>query len=485
MKTVLFFHRMELTDLFAPVAQAVSGQAQVVHLAYGHEEAERLKSLGVQGTITVFKDEVGRLYPTSSPDLAVLAAIDDLFQRHTNGAFNLNGAIQSDRGFSTLTLDEAHRLTITYHRFWSEFLDAHEVDAVVHEPCSLMFNFVAAMICAERGGHYLYNIMVRSEDGGFSHLTMSGFDFSCPELDMALEQVESKGLKVDHARCDAFLTKFHSEFSVFLAAAFKKKGGVPRLAAVSAYQWCRRLFRGNPFDRVLENIDYWLARQTPAANRLINIARYAREIHFDDFDPDHPYYFYPLHLEPEAVVLYHAHGLYANQVKLIQNIAAQLPPGILLYVKDHPHDVGYRSADDYHALAAVPNIRLIDSAQSGRSVTASSLGVITLTGTAGFEALLLEKRVFTFGKTFYSAGPGVVLLRNIRDLRTAIYSSQDEAPVSEMDLCNYLTAYLAAIHPGLTDYFAGRARRYGIDLDENARRVADGLLSTLQKLWPS
>jgi capsule polysaccharide modification protein KpsS len=238
--------------------------------------------------------------------------------------------------------------------------------------------------------------------------------------------------------------------------------------------------RGNPHDRVLDNIDFWSTERRAAETKFVNLLRYRRDIRFDAFDPSQRYYFYPLHLEPEAVVLYHAHGLYTNQVKLIQNIAAQLPPGVLLYVKDHPHDHGYRSADDYLALKAVPNIRLLDSSVSGKEVIAHSMGVITQTGTAGFEALLLGKQVYTFGKTFYSPAPGVVYLRNIRDLRAALYTADERPPVSDAALHRYLTAYFAALHPGLTDYFAGRAQRYGIDLEQNAKEVAAGLLATLQ-----
>ena len=45
----------------------------------------------------------------------------------------------------------------------------------------------------------------------------------------------------------------------------------------------------------------------------MNLLRYGREVRFHDFNPDTPYYYYPMHLEPEAVVLFHGHGLYRNQ----------------------------------------------------------------------------------------------------------------------------------------------------------------------------
>lgn len=479
MKTIVLFHRCELTDLFAPVGMALEGKAWIVHLAYSDVEADRLRELGVTQPITIFKEEVRRLHPSSVADATTLAAIDALFIQQSGGAFNLNGAIQSDRGFAHLTLDEAQRLTVTYHRFWTEFLDRHGANVVLHETCSLMFNFVAAMLCAQRGGHYFYFIMAQGSGQGFNHLLMSGFDFTCPDLERALAAVEKGDLAVNEQSCATYLDEFRKNFSVFLGGAFKRPSLV-RLAAAALLKRVHRLLRGNPYDRVLDNIDFWSTERRTAEKKFVNLLRYRREIRFDTFDPSQRYYFYPLHLEPEAVVLYHAHGLYTNQVKLIQNIAAQLPPGVLLYVKDHPHDHGYRSADDYLALKAVPNIRLLDSSVSGKEVTAHSMGVITQTGTAGFEALLLGKQVITFGKTFYSPAPGVVYLRNIRDLREALYAAAERRPVSDAALQRYLVAYFAALHLGLTDYFAGRAQRYGIDLEQNAKAVAAGLLAILR-----
>ena len=479
MKAIVFFHRCELADLFAAVGMALEGEVRIVHLAYSAAEAARLRELGITQPITIFKDEVLRLHPSSVADAATLTGIDDLFIRQSGGAFNLNGAIQSDRGFSLLTLDEAQRLTVTYYRFWTEFLDQHGANVVLHETCSLMFNFVAVMLCAQRGGHYLYSIMAQGPGKGFNHLLMSGVDLTCPDLDRALAAVGSGDLAVDEIRCAAFLEDFRKSFSVFLGDAFKRPS-LTRLAAVALYKRLRQILHGNPYDRVLDNIDFWMAECRNAEKKFLNLSRYRREIRFDAFDPSQRYYFYPLHLEPEAVVLYHAHGLYTNQVKLIQNIAAQLPPSVYLYVKDHPHDHGYRSADDYLALKPVPNIRLLDSSMSGKEVTAHSLGVITQSGTAGFEALLLGKQVFTFGKTFYSSAPGVIYLRNIRDLREALYTAAQRPPVSDAALHRYLTAYFAALHPGFTDYFAGLAQRCGIDLKQNAKQVAAGLLATLQ-----
>lgn len=481
MTPIIFFHRCELTDLFAPISKCLGPDFQALHLAYSEVEARKLQELGIDTSITVFKDEVRRLYPNCIADPLTLKTIDELFIEQSKGAFNLNGAIQSDRGFALLSLEEAQRLTVTYYRFWTEFLDRHNANIVLHETCSLMFNFVAAMLCAQRSGQYLYSIMAQGPGSGYKHLLMSGFDFNCPDLDRAIAEVKEGKTPSDASACIRYLEEFRTSFHVFLGESFKSPS-IARLTLLALRDRLRRRLRSLSLDPVLDNIDYWSIVRQGAEKKLSNLVQYRKKVRFDDFDAQKPYYFYPLHLEPEAVVLYHAHGLYSNQVKLIQNIAAQLPPGMLLYVKDHPHDYGYRPSHDYLALKSIPNIRLLHTSISGKRIVAHSCGVITITGTAGFEALLLGKKVFTFGKTFYSSAPGVVYVHNIRDLRAKLYAALDQPRIPDSALYPYLTAYMRALHPGMTDYFAGRATRYGLDLQENAKKVALGLHSTLRAI---
>ncbi len=482
MKTIAFFHRLELTDLFAPVAQALEGRAKIVHLAYDDHEVATLRRLGVTGPVVCFKSEIRALWETTpQPDAVLLEEIDTTIRLQTDEAFNLNGAIQSDRGFSLLGYEECLRLTAVYYRFWTGFLDEHGIDHVVHEPTSLIFNFLAAVLCRARGGSYLYDIMVAGDVDRFCHLTMSGFDFTCPELNAALARIDAGEDSIDQARCDAFLGAFRTNFSVFLSDTVTRSTAFPRLIAASIRNRLRRL-RARRLDRRLDNIDWWNLRQDTSGEALRNLVAYRLLIDFDEPKDDDVYYFYPIHTEPEAVVLYHGHGLYTNQVKLIENIAGQLPPGVLLYVKDHPHVVGYRSVDDYRRLKAVPNIRLIRTAVSSKRLIQRSLGVVTITGTAGFEALLLGKQVYTFGKTFYSACSRVVAIHHVRDLRAALYRARDLTYADGDDLYRFVTAYLRSAKPGTTDYFAGRARKYGIDLDENARRVAQGLLTVVESI---
>ncbi|WP_180901244.1 capsular polysaccharide export protein, LipB/KpsS family [Martelella soudanensis] len=480
-RRILLFHRMDLTLLFAGLSERLSHELDVLHLAYGNEEKARLEKLGIDGPTPVFKERIRDLHRQVEPTPALLEEIDALIIEQTDGAFTLNSAIQSDRGFALLDYADALHLTATYYVFWSRFIEDEGIDFLLHEPCTLMFNFLPALILARRGGAYLYNIMAVGQKGTLTHLTMTGFDFTCPELDRNLAAINAGERDVDPVACAKFLAGFRKGTEVFLGGVLGKKPSPWRLIGGAIRRSVINRRRRPHLDPVLDNIDYWQFSRNGRLAKFRNLLGY-RKVTFDVVRPEETFFFYPLHLEPEAVVLFHAHGIYENQVKLIQNIARQLPPGTFLYVKDHPHDIGYRDADDYVKLKSVPNIRLLDARISGSEVIRHAQGVITLTGTAGFEALLLGKQVYTFGKTFYSGGPRVDYIRNVRDLRAALYARREEDGPRDDELYPFLTAYIEALHPGLTDYFAGRAEKYGIDLTENAEKVADNLLSTISKL---
>lgn len=483
MKTLVLFHRLELTDMFASLSKKLAGKMNIVHLAYGDEERELLRKYQVVGPVITFKDEVKRLW-SGQVDISpsALLAIDEDIVTETDGAFNLNGAIQSDRGFTLLSYAESLRLTAVYHRFWGEFLHKYGVDYLMHEPTSLMMNFIGAVLCRKRGAQYVYSIMCAGDRGELNYLTMSGFDFTCPDLERQYRRCLAGEMTIDRVRCDAFLEKFRKNFSVYLGGNISSRRSWTRLAAVSLRNKVRHLTRRGRYDRCIENIDYWSVRRDTSGRKLLNLLRYSMEIQFSEFDPEADYYYYPMHLEPEAVVLYHGHGLYRNQVKLIENVAAQLPPGALLYVKDHPHDFGYRSADDYKTLQQVPNVRLIRHDVPGKQLIHHAIGVITITGTAGFEALLMGKQIYTFGKTFYSICRRVNYVHHVRELREVLYRNRHVVYTDDNDLYCFVAAYLDTLNEGMTDYFAGRAVRYNIDLERNIKRIAENFIRHVESV---
>jgi len=126
------------------------------------------------------------------------------------------------------------------------------------------------------------------------------------------------------------------------------------------------------------------------------------------------YVFFPLHLQPEATVLVSA-PVYGNQLAVVQAVSASLPMGYRLVVKDHPIIGGRRSPSFYRDIQALPNVVLAKENVSGVDIVNQCDAVVTIKGTAGFDAVLRGKPVLTLAPVWYEDAP---LVTQVHDLQT-------------------------------------------------------------------
>jgi len=480
MKNLVLFHRLELTEMFLALSKHLDKSFSLIHVAYSNHEVRLLREHGVSDKVICFKDEISKLL---SSDLEIntndLKMLDDEILEVTNGNFNLNGAIQSDRGFSVLNYKESLILTSSYSIFWENLIINNNVDFIMHEDITLMMNFICAIKCKKYNAKYIYQLMEPRLQGDQCYLTLNGTEFECPQLEKNYALYLSDSKSIDYGKVQDFLTKFRANFDIYLDGIIKAKTSYPFLLLGAFYYAITSKLLLMRHDKLVDNIDFWHLSFNKHLIKYKNLRRYKNEVTFSEFDDTASYYFYPLHLEPESVVLYFGGGMYQNQIKLIQNIAAQLPPGDILYVKDHPHDHGYRSADDYILLNSIPNIKLLEHNFPGKLVIKKSKGVFTINGTSGFEAVILGKPAYIFGNSFYTNCPGVFYIQHIKNLRELLYRNSFDYVSDEDELVKFIAAYLDALSPGVVDYFAGRASSYGVDLDDNAKIIANDFIKQL------
>lgn len=138
-----------------------------------------------------------------------------------------------------------------------------------------------------------------------------------------------------------------------------------------------------------------------ATKRKLRNARGLADLYDTPRSQDEPFVFFPLHFEPEISLSLLA-PFFTDQISIIKLIARSLPVGYMLYVKEHPAMVVYRPRSYYKEIKKIPNVRLIDPAVTGYELIFKAKLVATITGTAGWEAILFKKPVITFGEVFYN-----------------------------------------------------------------------------------
>lgn len=179
---------------------------------------------------------------------------------------------------------------------------------------------------------------------------------------------------------------------------------------------------------------------------------------------------YPLHFHPESSTSVNAR-IYLDEYNVIRNIAFSLPAGTMLYVKDHISAFAHPKLEFYRRVAALPNVRLLKPEEPTKQLIRESLGVITLTSTMGYEALLLNRRVFLFGSVFYEFHPNVVLIENPARLFELFRRHLDAPlPVGPEFQADFVSAYYLGTYAGTLNFLMG---------EEKVRDLADVLYPQL------
>jgi hypothetical protein len=133
---------------------------------------------------------------------------------------------------------------------------------------------------------------------------------------------------------------------------------------------------------------------------------------------------FPLHVEPEKNISIDA-DFFADQIGLIEKISKSLPIEYFLYVKENPmmRVREWRKIKDYKRILRLPNVRLISYSIDTLDLIRKCKLVITISGTAGLEAAILEKPSIVFTKTDYEWMSCVTQIKNLNDLPSTIKKS--------------------------------------------------------------
>lgn len=132
---------------------------------------------------------------------------------------------------------------------------------------------------------------------------------------------------------------------------------------------------------------------------------------------EQPYVYFPLHYEPEASTAALG-GAFTNQLDALTALVELLPPGWLIRVKENPAQ-GYLGRDSsfFARIRLLPGVVFVADEASSADLIAGAQVVATVTGTAGFEALLQGKPCVYFGEAWYQGFPGAFAYQPALDLR--------------------------------------------------------------------
>jgi len=197
-------------------------------------------------------------------------------------------------------------------------------------------------------------------------------------------------------------------------------------------------------------------------------------------DGEHFVYF-PFYSGEETSYLVNDHYWARNGVSLIRELAANLPSGYKLYVKEHPTNPGDFTLSQLRELKKSKTIRVLRPTVSGRDLIRKSKAVIVLQGTTGWEAFLLKVPVITLSKPFFFYSSIVYKSNDISDIAPVLWEAINRGDSIYKDNEN---EWMWFIHCVITTSGVGMTvdlePPYGfVGDEENGEKIAQYLLENL------
>ena len=184
---------------------------------------------------------------------------------------------------------------------------------------------------------------------------------------------------------------------------------------------------------------------------------------------------FPLHFEPEATLSYFAPA-FSDQRGIIREIARNLPLNWALLVKEHPSQAGLLLTRGYNELRRQnSNLAYLHGGIDSFSLLSESIdAVVTISGSVGWEALVLGVPTIVLGNVFYDKHPRVIKLEDYGNLPECLSATTDAAPNDELTI-DYLTRVLAYAHKGI---FQGKHRESSDNIADLVAAIEHELIRT-------
>jgi hypothetical protein len=226
-------------------------------------------------------------------------------------------------------------------------------------------------------------------------------------------------------------------------------------------------------------------RSFEARQRISNFATRYEAMATKQPDLGKRYVYLPLHMQPERSTT-PCGGVFEDQLLVAEILSASLPDGWILYVKEHSSQFWqkraikqamHRDHDFYRRLAALPNTELVSLGCHSLDLIQHAMIVATVTGTAGWEALLEHKPCIVFGKPWYLGCNASFGVSSIEECTASIsQASTMSAHQVDRDVLEFLLHYSDRILP--IPFLPKKTAEQKEDYWEHTNRLATAVSST-------
>lgn len=379
--------------------------------------------------------------------------------------------IYTDRFLINREYDYVIKIAAGLFSFFEYVYEKSQPDFYYSECIATLQCYIAYLVGNKKNVQYLTQMCVRgSLDSTYHYFIMDPYQY---DAEFENDYINQKYTKDEIARAEDYLSEFENRDIV-----------PPGMKLVRTKPKIDKNFISAPVRYLIKKFDpncndpfsyMYYKSYKDQLNPIIFYFRYQKlKKYFIKPDYKKKYIFFPLHFQPESSTCVCAEK-YEKQLYYIDSWAKSLPADTVLYVKEHYALLGHKKLNFYKELQKFPNVFLIDPWISARELIINSVAVTTLTGTAGFEAMLLRKAVFLGGNTVYENAPGVIKVTDIYNNYCSLMKSWDQP--SREEVIKYLCACFRNYHKG-----NAYCQNYHSLLEENIDDIVYSLYQKLNEL---
>lgn len=425
---IAWYSRDGHLEIMAKTATALRENSAVDNFFVCHNEVEafRLRSAHGHGAITVLAQSIKEHWPDSELSKEEYDSLSQSYDAIPLARVAWSEIFELSKGEPWATKN-----LIAHIRFWESFLKSNSIDCLIIEVPSILSTCAAWSVCQGLGVQVispidiapLGNRMVLSESWqGYYPGFSEGADL-VPSNERSPEAVEFAQRYLDQIENRPQLTP-----EVRRRRAAGSYEGLSLRTVIKKLPGFLKRRRAKRQYYLSSGGEYFFRRWAKA---MPNLALHKIFRPFQPLGPSShtkPFFLMPLH-EPREWSNYTWMGVrYADVESLIREIAACLPPGYELYIKEHSSGFGLRPFKFYRRVRKIGRVRLINPYADGFQLMKRSAGVITLGSTMGWEAWLLDCPVVLLGEPWYWRLGGIMRARDAQEIAEAVVSAQSYAP---------------------------------------------------------
>jgi hypothetical protein len=440
MNAYIFFSVHE--ELFRRVAEGLRprGVKAFSGFVWGEQQQKAIAGHGIDYDLVVFtRDLLPQYNDAAAPDLAWIRTREQELGISIQRMLSAERHLLKGRSF-----EQIMRMVEVALRGIASAYDRMKPDFVFSEDISCFHSYVHFALARERGIPFW---CISSARLPYRLSVYSGGMQRWHKLDAMFAELQRRGLNAaERSRAEEYVTTFRDRPVRPSGMATRARKPKIELADWGRLTYAASRYFGDRGDPTA------VAPLQAIQQRLTRMARVASVDLRSVFEPPvagEKYVLYPIHFQPEASTLVQA-PMYLDQVALLRDMAASLPGDHRLYVKEHVSNRGRRPIEFYEQIKAIPSVRLLGPDEDTWSLIKGASVIAVITGTVGWEGLIFDKPVVTFGDVFFNQVPQVY--RAGRAPKDDWYRIFDEAatkhvPDRQAVLC-MVSALQQASHPG-------------------------------------